>query len=107
MPVESRRPAPAHRRPLLSWAGPVLGALILTLAASAKDPATYVGTDTCKTCHEEVVNAFKKNRHLSVETAPKYEKWNKQACESCHGPGSKHAESADPKDIIQPAKLAP
>ncbi|QSQ21763.1 HEAT repeat domain-containing protein [Pyxidicoccus parkwayensis] len=27
------------------------------------------------------------------------------ACESCHGPGSKHADTQDPKDIIQPSKL--
>ncbi len=33
--------------------------------------------------------------------------WQDKACEACHGPGSKHAESMDPKDIIQPAKVAP
>jgi hypothetical protein len=26
-------------------------------------------------------------------------------CESCHGPGKKHADSEDPKDIVNPAKL--
>ncbi len=29
------------------------------------------------------------------------------ACESCHGPGARHAESQDPKDIIQPRRLPP
>ncbi|MBZ4423158.1 HEAT repeat domain-containing protein [Myxococcus sp. RHSTA-1-4] len=29
------------------------------------------------------------------------------ACESCHGPGGRHADSQDPKDIVQPSKLAP
>ena len=30
-----------------------------------------------------------------------------QACESCHGPGAKHAESTSAADIRNPAKLAP
>jgi formate-dependent nitrite reductase cytochrome c552 subunit len=29
------------------------------------------------------------------------------ACESCHGPGARHAETQLTKDIVQPAKLAP
>jgi tetratricopeptide (TPR) repeat protein len=28
------------------------------------------------------------------------------ACESCHGPGARHAETQEPKDIVQPRKLA-
>lgn len=28
------------------------------------------------------------------------------ACESCHGPGARHADTQDPKDIVQPAKLS-
>ena len=33
--------------------------------------------------------------------------WEAKACESCHGPGGKHAGSADKADIVNPAKLAP
>ncbi|MCP3105010.1 ammonia-forming cytochrome c nitrite reductase subunit c552 [Myxococcus sp. K15C18031901] len=29
------------------------------------------------------------------------------ACESCHGPGARHADTQDPKDIVQPADLPP
>jgi hypothetical protein len=29
------------------------------------------------------------------------------ACESCHGPGARHAETQDPKDIVQPKHLPP
>jgi HEAT repeats/Cytochrome c554 and c-prime len=29
------------------------------------------------------------------------------ACESCHGPGARHAETKDPQDIVQPRKLSP
>jgi nitrate/TMAO reductase-like tetraheme cytochrome c subunit len=75
-------------------------------AAADTKPAEYVGTETCKTCHEDVVKAFQKNPHVLVESASKY-KFETKACESCHGPGSKHAESASPADIIQPAKLKP
>ncbi|MFP2906748.1 tetratricopeptide repeat protein [Pyxidicoccus sp. 3LFB2] len=28
------------------------------------------------------------------------------ACESCHGPGARHADTQDPKDIVQPGKLS-
>jgi DmsE family decaheme c-type cytochrome len=67
-------------------------------------PAEYVGSTTCQTCHEDVFNAFQKNPHHSVETNKK-RGWETKACESCHGPGSKHAESASADDIQNPAKL--
>ncbi|MCY0999931.1 tetratricopeptide repeat protein [Myxococcus sp. MISCRS1] len=28
------------------------------------------------------------------------------ACESCHGPGARHADTQEPKDIVQPSKLS-
>jgi len=40
----------------------------------------YVGAETCEGCHPEVFAAFKKSPHREKE------------CESCHGPGGKHAE---------------
>jgi DmsE family decaheme c-type cytochrome len=57
-------------------------------------------------CHEDIFNAFQKNPHEVVETDKK-RGWDTKACESCHGPGSKHAESASAADIRQPAKLTP
>ena len=56
--------------------------------------ATYVGSQTCQACHEDIFNAFQKSPHSVVETDKK-RGWEGKACESCHGPGSKHAESAD------------
>ncbi len=50
--------------------------------------------------------AFEKNPHHLVETDKKY-KFDTKACESCHGPGSKHAESLSAADIQNPAKLKP
>jgi DmsE family decaheme c-type cytochrome len=67
-------------------------------------PAEYVGSEICQACHDEVFTAFQKNPHAVVDTQPR-RGWEGKACESCHGPGSKHAESADPADILNPAKL--
>ena len=71
-----------------------------------KKPAEYVGSDTCQSCHEDIFNAFQKNPHHAVE-ADKKRGFDGKACESCHGPGSKHAESMSAADIRQPAKLRP
>lgn len=43
----------------------------------------YVGSETCKECHPDMYNVFKKDPH-----------WNK-GCEACHGPGGKHAEAQE------------
>ena len=69
-------------------------------------PAEYVGSDTCAACHEDLSKAFADNPHNLVATDKKY-KHVGQACESCHGPGSKHAESMNAADIRNPAKLRP
>jgi len=69
-------------------------------------PAEYVGSDTCQGCHEDIFNAFQKNPHHQVE-ADKKRGFEGKACESCHGPGSKHAESMSAADIRNPAKIAP
>lgn len=69
-------------------------------------PAEYVGSDTCAGCHEDISNAFQKNPHAIVSTDKK-RGWEGKACESCHGPGSKHAESTSAADIFNPAKASP
>jgi DmsE family decaheme c-type cytochrome len=74
--------------------------------AAAPKPATTVGSETCAACHDEVSKAFQKNPHAVVEK-DKRRGWDGKACESCHGPGSVHAESADKKDIRNPAALPP
>jgi len=70
----------------------------------ANKPAELVGSQMCQTCHEDMFNAFTKNPHYIIETDKK-RGWESSACESCHGPGGKHAESVSPADIRQPAKL--
>jgi DmsE family decaheme c-type cytochrome len=100
---------------------PILGAALLLSATSGgaqekasapapskepPKPAEYVGSDTCQACHEDIFNAFQKNPHHQVE-ADKKRGFDGKACESCHGPGSKHAESMSAADIRNPLKIAP
>ncbi len=50
-----------------------------------------VGAETCKGCHPDIYDAFKKSPHAKKE------------CEACHGPGAKHAE-AEGKGMIRSFK---
>jgi DmsE family decaheme c-type cytochrome len=68
-------------------------------------PAGYAGSEACQVCHEDIYKAFQKSPHELVETDKK-RGWANRACESCHGPAAKHAESVSAEDIRQPAKLA-
>ena len=73
---------------------------------AATQPAEYAGSQACQLCHEDIFNAFKKSPHQLVETGNR-NGWATRACEACHGPGGKHADSASAADIRQPAKLKP
>ncbi|MBI3281705.1 MAG: DmsE family decaheme c-type cytochrome, partial [Acidobacteria bacterium] len=75
-------------------------------AAQPAAPATYVGSETCQVCHEDIFKAMQRNPHWTIQTL-KRPRWKAEACESCHGPGSVHAESAQASDIRQPAKVRP
>jgi len=77
---------------------------VLGGTAQAALPPGYVGSETCMACHEDIASAFAKSPHHVVDTDAK-RGWDGRACESCHGPGQKHAESADPTLIRDPAKL--
>lgn len=68
-------------------------------------PPGYAGSELCGVCHEDIYNAFQKSAHHEVES-DKRRGFEKRACESCHGPGEKHAESADATLIRNPANLA-
>jgi DmsE family decaheme c-type cytochrome len=74
--------------------------------AKPAGPPTYVGAETCQPCHEDIFNGIQKNPHHVLDLDKK-RGWAGKVCESCHGPGSKHAESMAPADIRNPARLKP
>jgi DmsE family decaheme c-type cytochrome len=55
------------------------------------DPSLYVGTETCKTCHEDIFKNFESTPHF-VTTLDKKRGPEWHGCEACHGPGKEHVE---------------
>ncbi len=57
-------------------------------------PEGYAGAEMCAVCHEDIALAFVKSPHNQIGKVHGG-KWMGQECETCHGPGGQHAESAD------------
>lgn len=70
-----------------------------SLLKPAMKGATFVGTETCATCHEKQYKEFRLSTHARIATGDQIE-GIPQGCEMCHGPGSIHAESGGDKDTI-------
>jgi len=60
-------------------------------APKAKPAATFVGSETCATCHDEMMGQVKKSPHGLAMIAVEAKK-SGHVCEGCHGPGSLHAD---------------
>jgi len=61
----------------------------------AQPTAQYVGSDTCKSCHEDLYkNSFEGTPHFQTTLKDGH------GCESCHGPGSEHVEGGGDKTKI-------
>jgi DmsE family decaheme c-type cytochrome len=85
----------------------VLVALVMVAACATPPPpeeaaappgATYVGDETCTTCHDDAATAYAKTIHaraLADASRPESER----GCEACHGPGSVHAEEGGGKGV--------
>jgi len=102
-----------RRSRTVAWLGAVLLLALLVLAPglvaedgpskpdnkAAPAPAEYVGSDTCKTCHEEVYKQFEATPHyktlLDTLGGPAH-----QGCEGCHGPGAAHVNGGGDKTKI-------
>ncbi len=103
-------------RPRLCWAGVLLmaafvGLFVLLAAAADKsetnkalpskipDASQYVGSETCKGCHEDLYNAWEKTPHWKT-TLNKAGGPAQQGCEGCHGPGADHVAGGGDKTKI-------
>jgi DmsE family decaheme c-type cytochrome len=69
---------------------------------AAAAPSGYAGAEACAGCHEDISQAFARNPHFSLD---KNKRWAGKACEACHGPGAKHADSTSADDIVNPLRL--
>ena len=63
----------------------------------ALNGAKYVGDKVCISCHEDIQEELIKNYKFSAHQAIKA---TGKRCESCHGPGSLHADDGDPEKIV-------
>jgi DmsE family decaheme c-type cytochrome len=63
--------------------------------SSKQTPTAYAGSETCKTCHEELyTKGFEHTSHFALT------KEGKHGCEDCHGPGTAHVEGGGDKTKI-------
>lgn len=82
--------------------GPTIAvaAFAASLAFGSSGPAegqttTYVGVETCVTCHEDQEAGLKGTPHGQAGFA----RLSAHGCESCHGPGSAHVDDPDNVDL--------
>ena len=71
-------------------------------AATTKNhrPEDFVGSETCKGCHEDQFKNFSKTAHAKLESEPSW-KNRIHGCEACHGAGRQHVEAGGDKSLIR------
>ncbi len=73
---------------------------------STVDASQYMGSDTCKSCHEDLYKNFETSPHFKTLTVTKWGP-DRHGCEACHGPGKAHVDAGgDPSKIINPKNLS-
>ncbi len=75
---------------LAQAAAPDKPAPSVVLKAPLVDASGFVGSETCATCHADVVTKFTSNPHSKLALM---HGGTGATCESCHGPGKAHVES--------------
>jgi DmsE family decaheme c-type cytochrome len=76
---------------------PLVFLFVFIAARSVRSEEGFVGSETCKECHEARYNDFIKSIHgkKAILGSPA----NTEGCESCHGPGAEHAEKGGGKGV--------
>src|SRR6202030_4001750 len=62
-------------------------------------PATYIGNEVCKACHPTQFEKFSQTVMGKIFLFNPRNESEKQACESCHGPGSNHVAAGGGKGV--------
>jgi len=62
--------------------------------------ALYVGEEVCLECHEHVDSHYTQTLHAKAFRQNPRGPEQRQVCEACHGPGSRHADETWDKDLI-------
>jgi DmsE family decaheme c-type cytochrome len=74
--------------------------------AAQIDTTGYIGSETCKACHDDIYTSFEKTPHwkttLDTRRGPRW-----QGCEACHGPGAEHVAAGGDKSKIFVFKGSP
>lgn len=65
--------------------------------SNARADSGYAGAEACKGCHEAYYSKFVRSVHgkKAIPGSPA----NREACESCHGPGAQHAEKGGGRGV--------
>ena len=67
------------------------------IAKGSDRPEDYLGSETCRACHEDQFTSFSKTAHAHLAKAG----WKNEGCESCHGSGKAHVEGGGDKTKIR------
>lgn len=68
----------------------LLAMLSIALSSGRQEQATYIGSESCIDCHDDMMDRISKSGHGRLAG---HELDPDKLCESCHGPGSIHGDS--------------
>jgi DmsE family decaheme c-type cytochrome len=74
-------------------------------AGKHSEQSGYVGVAACTECHQKNADAITRSLHGKI--ADKGTPMAAQGCETCHGPGSKHADDPDNPITVRFTKASP